>query len=78
MTVIRMTGTLMLFTLLVGCGGGTMLLWNPRTGQCDEMRKAAAYAMGGGLFAATKDMDAWRCEGLKDGDMARTEKPTTK
>ena len=26
------------------------------------------------LFAATKDIDAWRCEGLKDGDTARTEK----
>ena len=69
--VIRMIAIVILFTLLVGFGGRTMILWNPRTGQCDEMPKAAAYAMGG-----TKDVDAWWCEGLKDGDMARTEKPT--
>jgi hypothetical protein len=61
--------------LLAGCGSGTMILWNPRTGECDEVPKAMAYSMGGGLFAATKDVDAWRCEGLKDGDKARTEKP---
>jgi hypothetical protein len=37
--------------------------------------KAAAYALGGTLFAATKDIDAGRGEGLKDGDEARTERP---
>jgi len=37
--------------------------------------KAAAYALGGVLFATTQDVDKWRCEGLKDGDKARTEKP---
>lgn len=58
-----------------GCGTGSMILWNPRTGLCDEMPKAAAYALGGMLFAATQDVDKWRCEGLKDGDTARTEKP---
>jgi hypothetical protein len=30
---------------------------------------------GGALFATTRDVDAWRCEGLKAGDPARTEKP---
>jgi hypothetical protein len=33
--------------------------------------------MGGALFAATQDVDKWRCEGLKDGDKARTERPAT-
>jgi hypothetical protein len=62
--------------LLAGCGtGGSMILWNPRTGLCDEVPKAAAYALGGMLSAATQDVDKWRCEGLKDGDTARTEKP---
>jgi len=55
-------------------GSGT-ILWNPRTGLCDEVPKAAAYALGGALFAATQHVDKWRCEGLKDGDKARTEKP---
>ncbi len=27
---------------LAGCGTSTMILWNPRTGQCDEMAKATA------------------------------------
>jgi len=61
--------------LLAGCGTGSLILWNPRTGLCDEVPKAAAYALGGVLFAATQDVDKWRCEGLKDGDTARTEKP---
>jgi hypothetical protein len=52
-----------------------MVLWNPRTGVCDEVPTAAAYALGGVLFATTQDVDKWRCEGLKDGDVARTEKP---
>jgi hypothetical protein len=65
----------LLAIVLAGCGGGTMILWNPRTGLCDEMPKAAAYALGGVLFATTQDVDKWRCEGLKDGDVARTEKP---
>jgi len=76
MTLIQTAGGLALLGLLAGCGSGTMILWNPRTGECDEVPTAAAYALGGGLFAATKDLDAWRCEGLKDGDKARTEKPT--
>lgn len=59
-----------------GCGTGSLILWNPRTGLCDEVPKAAAYALGGVLFAATQDVDKWRCEGLKDGDRARTERPT--
>ncbi len=59
---------------LTACGG-TVILWNPRTGLCDEMPRAAAYALGGALFATTQDVDRWRCEGLKDGDPARTEKP---
>ena len=46
----------------VGSGSGTMVLWNPRTGLCDEVPKAAAYALGGALFAATQDVDKWRCE----------------
>jgi len=53
-----------------------MILWNPRTGLCDEMPKTAAYALGGARFATTQDGDKWRFEGLKDGDTARTEKPT--
>jgi len=60
--------------VFAGCGG-SVVLYNPNTGLCDSMPKAAAYAFGGALFAATKDIDAWRCEGLKDGDKARTEKP---
>lgn len=74
MTLTRITLVVGLF-ILAGCGAGTMILWNPQTGQCDEVPKAAAYALGGGLFAATRDVDAWRCAGLKDGDPARTEKP---
>ena len=49
---------------LTGCGTGSLILWNPRTGLCDEVPKAAAYALGGALFAATQDVDKWRCEGL--------------
>ena len=30
----------------------------------------------GTVSAATQDVDKWRCEGLKDGDTARTQKPT--
>jgi hypothetical protein len=67
--------TLFSALLLAGCGTGSLILWNPRTGLCDEVPKAAAYALGGALFAATQDVDKWRCEGLKDGDTARTEKP---
>jgi hypothetical protein len=37
--------------LLAGCGTGSLILWNPRTGLCDEVPKAAAYALGGALFA---------------------------
>ena len=74
MLLTRLALTLSLSTL-AGCGMGTMILWNPRTGLCDEVPKAAAYALGGALFAATQDMDKWRHEGLKDGDPARTEKP---
>jgi hypothetical protein len=59
---------------LTGCGD-KMILYNAQTGECDEMPKAMAYAMGGGLFAATQGVDAWRCEGVKGGDKARTEKP---
>jgi len=44
-------------------------------GQGRRVPKASAYALGGALFAATQDVDKWRCEGLKDGDQARTEKP---
>ena len=76
MLLIRVALTVSL-SALAGCGSGTMILWNPRTGLCDEMPKAAAYALGGALFAATQDVDKWRCEGLKDGDKARTEKPAT-
>jgi hypothetical protein len=60
---------------LAGCGSGSIILWNPRTGQCDEVPKAPAYAPRRALFAATQDVDKWRCEGLRDGDKARTEKP---
>jgi hypothetical protein len=74
MAVTRVVGAIALLTLLTGCGTGSMILWNPRTGLCDEVPKAAAYALGGALFAATQDVDRWRCEGLKDGDTARTEK----
>ncbi len=63
--------------VLAGCGG-TVILYNPTTGLCDSMPKAAAYALGGALFAATKDIYAWRCEGLQDGDKARTEKAAIK
>jgi hypothetical protein len=59
---------------LAGCGTGSMILWNPRTGLCDEVPTAAACALGGVLFAATQDVDKWGCEGLKAGDTARTEK----
>ena len=71
----RLTRVVLLSVLLAGCGSGSMILWNPRTGLCDEVPTAAAYMLGGALFAATRDVDAWRCEGLKDGDRARTEKP---
>jgi hypothetical protein len=75
MVLTRIALVVLFLAVLTGCGTGTMILWNPRTGQCDEVPKAAAYALGGGLFAATKDVDAWRCEGLEDGDLARTVKP---
>lgn len=42
-----------------------MILWNPRTGECDEVPKAAAYAMGGAFFAAAKDIDAGGAKGLR-------------
>ncbi len=32
--------------LLAGYGTGSMILWTPRTGECEEMAKAAAYAVG--------------------------------
>jgi len=28
------------------------------------------------IACRSRDGDKWRCEGLKDGDTARTEKPT--
>jgi hypothetical protein len=75
-TLTRFAGAITLLAGLVGCSSGTMILWNPHTGECDEVPKAAAYAMGGGaLFAATQDVDKWRCEGMRDEDTARTEKP---
>ena len=74
MTWTRAASGVALVALLGGCGG-SMILWNPRTGLCDEVPTAAAYALGGVLFATTQDVDRWRCEGLKDGDKARTEKP---
>ena len=74
-TLTRFASSIALLGNLAGCGSGTMILYNAQTGECDEMHKAMAYAMGGGLFAATQGVDAWRCEGLKDGDTARTEKP---
>jgi len=40
-----------------GCGIGSLILWSPGTGFCDEVPKAAAYALGGALFAATQDVD---------------------
>jgi hypothetical protein len=57
MTTGRAVRLVVLAATLACCASGTMILWNPRTGECDEVPKAAAYAMGGGLFAATKDMD---------------------
>jgi hypothetical protein len=36
-------------------------------------RSDAANAM---IESRSQDVDKWRCEGLKDGDTARTEKPT--
>ena len=36
----------------------------------------AAAVLSGVLFAATQDVDKWRCEGLKDGDPARMQKPS--
>lgn len=74
MAAARAVGAIALLAILTGCGTGSMVLWNPRTGLCDEVPKAAAYALGGVLFATTQDVDKWRCEGLKDGDTARTEK----
>jgi hypothetical protein len=74
MAAARAVGAIALLPILTGCGTGSMVLWNPRTGLCDEVPKAAAYALGGVLFATTQDVDKWRCEGLKDGDTARTEK----
>jgi hypothetical protein len=50
---------------LTRCASGNMILWNPQTGLCDEVPKAAAYALGGALFAATQDVDKWRCEGSR-------------
>jgi hypothetical protein len=40
-----------------------MILWNPQAGLCDEVPKAAAYALGGALFAATQDVDKWAVRG---------------
>jgi hypothetical protein len=49
--------------LFTGRSSGSMILWNPRAGLCDAVLKAAAYALGGALFAATQDVDKWRCGG---------------
>jgi hypothetical protein len=75
MTVPRIVGLVALISSVTACGSGTLILWNPKTGECDAVPKAAAYALGGVLFATTQDVDKWRCEGLKDGDKAWTEKP---
>lgn len=75
MTVPRIVGLVALIASVTACSSGTLILWNPKTGECDAVPKAAAYALGGVLFATTQDVDKWRCEGLKDGDKARTEKP---
>ena len=58
----HIAGLLALLVVTAGCGTGSLILWNPRTGLCDEVPKAAAYAMGGVLFASTQDVDKWRCE----------------
>jgi hypothetical protein len=41
---------------LAGCGTGSMIVWNPRTGESDEVPKAAAYAIGGAFFAARQGL----------------------
>jgi hypothetical protein len=73
-TVLARVVSVLAVLLLAGCGD-KIVLYNAQTGECDEMPKAMAYAMGGGLFAATQGVDDWRCAGLKGGDKARTEKP---
>jgi hypothetical protein len=46
----HLAGLLALLVVTAGCGTGSLILWNPRTGLCDEVPKAAAYAMGGGAL----------------------------
>jgi hypothetical protein len=51
--------------VLGGCGTGSLILWNPRTGLFDEVPTAAAYALGGALFAAPQDVDKWALRGAQ-------------
>lgn len=56
-------------------GRGYVVVDIPRmVDQADPMRPMRCSLSS--LFVATQDVDKWRCEGLKDGDTARTEKPT--
>jgi hypothetical protein len=47
MTVPRIVGLVALIASVTACGSGTLILWNPKTGECDAVPKAAAYALGG-------------------------------
>jgi hypothetical protein len=58
----RFASSIALLGSLAGCGSGTMILYNAQTGECDEMPKAMAYAMGGGLFARLR---AWTLGGAR-------------
>ncbi len=61
MTVPRIVGLVALIASVTACGSGTLILWNPKTGECDAVPKAAAYALGGVLFATTQDVDIEMC-----------------
>ncbi len=46
----RPTRVVLPSVLLAGCGSGSMILWNPRTGLCDEVPTVAAYNPGRGAL----------------------------
>jgi hypothetical protein len=54
---------------VAGCGSGTMLLWNPRTGQCNEVPKPRPTRWGRALRggAGCGQMARWGPEGRRHG-----------
>jgi hypothetical protein len=58
-----------LASLLLTAGCTTVHLPHPETGRCYTVTHA--YVVGWG-YAMADAVDGWRCEGLQDGELART------